>query len=152
MISNASSQGTSPMFATLVLAASLFGQTPADTGKLWTGSAYALTTLDTSKPLRFQGGSLDVDLSWEPSKAMFESAPVDVGGRSCRLQFWANPKFQGQTWTLYIQGEPGFPDIDDSDYVFTSASASPLNLSSDTAWHKAGILRRAGVSTYTLTQ
>lgn len=141
------------MIASLVLASAMMGQLPANAGKLWTGNGYALATLDTSKPLKFRGGSISCDLKWEPSTAMFVSDPVDVGGRRALIQFWSNPKFNNQTWVLYVQGADGLlPDLDDSDYVFDSASASPLAVSSTTGWDKGWSLNRAGATTYTLSQ
>lgn len=142
------------MFAPLVLAAAMTGQLADNTGKLWTGTAWAVVTLDTARPLKFQGGSISAELKWEPSKAMFESAPVACAGRTVVIQFWANPKFDmPQAWILYVQGvDDLLPFIDDSDYVFDSASGPPLNLSSHTAWMKGWILNRAGAANYTLTQ
>lgn len=141
------------MIASLVLAASLMGQLPDNAGKLWTRNGYVLATLDVTKPLKFRGGPISCDLVWDASMLMFQSDPVDVGGRQARIQFWANPKFdRGQVWILYVQGIGGSPDLDDSDYVFDSASASPLNVSSTTGWDKGWSLNRAGATTYTLTQ
>jgi hypothetical protein len=150
------------MIAALLLAASMTGQGPPNdnVGWLWTGNGYVLATLDKTKPVKFQGGSISCDLTWKQgldgNGGGFESPSLDVGlPHTIRLQLYQRFPGHGKedTWGLLEVGDkPPINSTGDFMVEFDSASAGPLNASGTTTRLRMWAINRAGAINYTLTQ
>jgi hypothetical protein len=148
------------MLTSLVLAASMVGQLAPNAGNLWNGSAYVMTTFDTSKPLHFNGGSLSMDLIWQPAMdgngGGFASLPFLVAGVDwpVTLQFYPRVGYETgagpNTWGL-VEVSLGGGSVGDYMVEFDAGSTAG-NVAGRTNWLRMWAINRAGASSFTLTQ
>ncbi len=155
--------------ASLVLAASLMGQSVDNSGTLIAGNVRSFVTFDKSKPLHFNGGSLSMDLTWQPamdsSGGGFVSPPFNVPGisRQVTLQFYSRVGNQDgsgpNTWGL-VEVSLGGGSVGDYTVAFDAGSnatnvkwtAVPASASAPLAGTVLWALQRSGVTSFTLTQ
>lgn len=146
------------MLCSLVLAASMLGQSIDNAGKVWNGSGYALAVFDTSKPVHFNGGSLSMDLYWQPAMdgygGGFQSLPFVVAGLQwpVTLEFYARFDPGGNTWGLL---ERDGHSVGDWMVEFDSASAGPavsVAGSTNRLGTRMWAILRAGAGSWTLSQ
>lgn len=146
------------MLSTLILATALCGQSIDNSGKIWTGSGYAFAVYDTTKPVRFSGGGLSVDLFWNPAMdgfgGGFQSLPFVIAGLQwpITLEFYPRMGYDDATWGLL---ERDGHSVGDYMVEFGSASTGPkvdVSGNTDRLGMRLWALARAGAMPFTLSQ
>jgi len=132
------------------------GQLAPNAGNVWVGNGYAVAAYDTTRPVRFQGGPLSIDLYWNPAMDSggggFASLPFFLAGcvNPVQLLFYPRLGYDDVTWGLAeVDGE----SIGDWMIEFDGASTGPaVNISGRTNWLRMWAIHRAGATNFTLTQ
>jgi hypothetical protein len=144
------------MFASLVLASAMFGQSIDNYGKIWTGSHYVVAVYDTTKPIHFSGGGLSMDLYWNPALdgygGGFQSLPFVIGTltRPVWLEFYPRFDPDGNTWALC---ERDGRSVGDWMIEFNTADAGPkVDVTGRTTWQRMWAINRAGATNFRLNQ
>lgn len=145
--------------ASLVLAASMVGQSIDNAGFIYDGPARIFVTFDTSKPLHFNGGGLSMDLNWQPAMdgngGGFASLPFVVAGVPwpVTLQFYSRVGYDSgagpNTWGLV---EVAFGTNDVGDYMVEFDSGTATNITGRTNWQRMWAINRAGATNFTISQ